>query len=53
MALAAEGASVRQIATALHLTEGTVRNYLSSAVAKLGATNRITAIRAAQEKGWL
>ncbi|WP_204284590.1 response regulator transcription factor [Microbispora amethystogenes] len=53
LSLAAEGASVRQIATALHLTEGTVRNYLSSAIAKLGATNRITAIRAAQEKGWL
>ncbi len=53
LSLAAEGASVRQIATALHLTEGTVRNYLSSAVTKLGAPNRITAIRAAQEKGWL
>ncbi|WP_432924904.1 response regulator transcription factor [Microbispora sp. CA-135349] len=53
LSLAAEGSSVKQIATTLHLTEGTVRNYLSSAIAKLGATNRITAIRAAQEKGWL
>ncbi|MBB2909945.1 two-component system response regulator DesR [Streptosporangium becharense] len=51
--LAAQGAPVAEIAASLHLTEGTVRNYLSSAIAKLGATNRITAIRAAQEKGWL
>nr|BFE87165.1 hypothetical protein GCM10020093_097660 [Planobispora longispora] len=42
-----------EIAKSLHLTEGTVRNYLSSAITKLGASNRITAIRAAQEKGWL
>jgi ABC-type multidrug transport system ATPase subunit len=34
-------------------TDGTVRNYLSSAITKLGATNRINAIREAQEKGWL
>ncbi|GAA4193860.1 response regulator transcription factor [Streptosporangium oxazolinicum] len=51
--LAARGASVAEIAAALHLTQGTVRNYLSSAIAKLGATNRITAIRSAQQKGWL
>ncbi|MEU3164218.1 response regulator transcription factor [Streptosporangium sp. NPDC006930] len=51
--LAAQGASVAEIAAALHLTQGTVRNYLSSAITKLGATNRITAIRAAQQKGWL
>ncbi len=53
LSLAAEGATVGEIALALHLTEGTVRNYLSSAITKLGATNRITAIRVAQEKGWL
>ncbi|GGS60386.1 DNA-binding response regulator [Planobispora rosea] len=53
LAQAAGGASVGEIAKTLHLTEGTVRNYLSSAITKLGATNRITAIRAAQEKGWL
>ncbi|PZG44676.1 DNA-binding response regulator [Spongiactinospora gelatinilytica] len=53
LALAARGASVGDIAVALSLTEGTVRNYLSSAMTKLGATNRITAIRAAQEMGWL
>lgn len=50
---ASRGASVGEIAAALHLTEGTVRNYLSSAITKLGAANRITAIRLAQEKGWL
>jgi two-component system, NarL family, response regulator DesR len=53
LALAAQGAPVGEIAASLHLTEGTVRNYLSSAITKLGATNRINAIRAAQEKGWL
>ncbi|MBG0828343.1 response regulator transcription factor [Planomonospora sp. ID67723] len=53
LALAARGASVGEIAASLHLTEGTVRNYLSSAITKLGAGNRITAIRVAQEKGWL
>ncbi|MDP9846173.1 response regulator transcription factor [Streptosporangium lutulentum] len=53
LAMAAQGASVGEIAASLHLTEGTVRNYLSSAITKLGATNRINAIREAQEKGWL
>jgi two-component system response regulator DesR len=53
LALAARGASVGEIAAALHLTEGTVRNYLSSAISKLGAANRIAAIRTAQEMGWL
>ncbi|MEV4093461.1 response regulator transcription factor [Streptosporangium saharense] len=53
LSLASQGATVVQIAGSLHLTEGTVRNYLSNAITKLGATNRITAIRVAQEKGWL
>jgi two-component system response regulator DesR len=53
LALAARGARVSDIASALHLTEGTVRNYLSSAISKLGAANRITAIRAAQDMGWI
>ncbi|MEV7005978.1 response regulator transcription factor [Streptosporangium sp. NPDC051022] len=53
LSLASRGATVGEIAASLHLTEGTVRNYLSSAITKLGATNRITAIRVAQEKGWL
>jgi two-component system response regulator DesR len=41
------------IAAALHLSEGTVRNYLSSAIRKLGARNRREAIDLAVEKGWL
>ncbi|GLX00066.1 response regulator transcription factor [Microtetraspora sp. NBRC 16547] len=53
LALAAKGASVAQIAASLRLTEGTVRNYLSNAISKLGAGNRITAIRAAQDMGWI
>ena len=50
---AGDGATSAAIAAALGLTEGTVRNYLSDAIAKLGATNRIEAARAAREKGWL
>ncbi|WP_084960783.1 response regulator transcription factor [Thermoactinospora rubra] len=53
LALAAAGSSVGEIARAMHLTEGTVRNYLSSAMTKLGAGNRITAIRIAADMGWL
>jgi two-component system, NarL family, response regulator DesR len=41
------------IAQKLHLSEGTVRNYLSSAIRKLGARNRREAIERANEKGWL
>jgi len=37
----------------LHLSEGTVRNYLSEAISKLGAQNRVEAARIAREKGWL
>lgn len=51
--LAADGYTIARIAGELHLTEGTVRNYLSSAMTKLGAANRIAAIRTAQEMGWL
>ncbi|GLV51781.1 DNA-binding response regulator [Thermobispora bispora] len=51
--LAAEGATVAEIAAAIHLSEGTVRNYLSNAITKLGAGNRITAIRVAREMGWI
>lgn len=47
------GASTRQIAAVVHLTEGTVRNYLSSAMGKLRARNRAEAIRVATENGWL
>lgn len=51
--LAATGLRSAQIAAALHLSEGTVRNYLSAIIAKLGASNRLEAVRRAQEKGWL
>lgn len=47
------GASNAEIAQALHLTDGTVRNYLSSAIAKLGARNRTDAARTARDRGWL
>ena len=51
--LAAEGQTTAAIATALGLSEGTVRNYLSEAIGKLGASNRVEAARIAREKGWL
>jgi two-component system response regulator DesR len=41
------------IAERLNLSDGTVRNYLSDAISKLGATNRVTAARLARERGWL
>ncbi|MEI9978744.1 MAG: response regulator transcription factor [Edaphobacter sp.] len=50
---AGEGRSSTDIAAELHLSEGTVRNYLSEAIAKLGAANRIDAARIARTKGWL
>jgi two-component system, NarL family, response regulator DesR len=50
---AAEGSTTAEIATALCLTEGTVRNYLSRAIAKTDARNRVDAIRIAGESGWL
>jgi two-component system response regulator DesR len=51
--LAGEGRSSGNIAADLHLSEGTVRNYLSEAISKLGAANRIEAARIARSKGWL
>lgn len=51
--LAGEGATSAQIAERLHLSQGTVRNYLSEAIGKLGAANRIEAFRTARQKGWL
>lgn len=51
--LAGEGRSSHDIADSLHLSEGTVRNYLSEAISKLGAANRIDAARIARAKGWL
>ena len=51
--LAGEGLSSADIATRLSLSHGTVRNYLSEAIGKLGAANRIEAYRLARQKGWL
>jgi two-component system response regulator DesR len=51
--LAGEGASAADIAAQLNLSQGTVRNYLSEAIGKLGAGNRIEAYRLARQKGWL
>ncbi len=51
--LAEEGRSNRDIAAALDLSPGTVRNYLSEAVQKLGAANRVEAGRIARSNGWL
>jgi two-component system response regulator DesR len=51
--LAEEGRPNREIAQALGLSAGTVRNYLSEAVQKLGAANRIDAGRMARANGWL
>jgi two-component system response regulator DesR len=47
------GATVAEIADRLFLSEGTVRNYLSSAIAKTGTRNRAEAVRTADENGWL
>lgn len=53
MRLAADGAEAMEIAGRLFLSIGTVRNYLTSAVTKLNARNRVDAIRIAQDNGWL
>lgn len=51
--LAGEGRSAGEIAARLDLSRGTVRNYLSEAIGKLGVGNRIEAYRLARQKGWL
>lgn len=51
--LAADGHPNAELAARLHLAEGTVRNYLSNTIAKLGARNRTDAVRLAQERGLL
>ena len=51
--LAGEGVKSAEIAERLHLSHGTVRNYLSEAIGKLGAANRIEAYRTARARGWL
>ncbi len=53
LSLAAEGASVAEIAGSLHLSHGTVRNYMAAITRKTGARNRIDAIRISQGEGWL
>jgi len=50
---ARDGATVADIAGKLFLSEGTVRNYLSAAIAKTGVRNRTEAVRVADERGWL
>ncbi|WP_084724474.1 response regulator transcription factor [Streptacidiphilus melanogenes] len=53
LAAAADGSANADIGGRLHLSEGTVRNYLSAAIQKTGARNRTEAVRIAMEKGWL
>jgi two-component system, NarL family, response regulator DesR len=50
---AREGGTVADLAAGLHLSEGTVRNHLSSAIGKTGARTRAEAVRLAEENGWL
>jgi two-component system response regulator DesR len=51
--LTAEGAEAKEIARRLHLSAGTVRNYLTTIVTKLNARGRVDAIRIARDAGWL
>jgi len=51
--LASDGLKTSEIAKQLFISEGTTRNYLSDAIAKLNATNRVDAARIAKQKGWL
>jgi two-component system, NarL family, response regulator DesR len=53
LAASHDGATIAQIAAVLYLSEGTVRNYLSSCIQKTDARNRTEALRIAQERGWL
>ena len=53
LAAAADGSANSEVAKELHLSGGTVRNYLSAAIQKTGARNRTEAVRIALEKGWL
>ncbi len=53
LSVARAGGSAADIARSLHISEGTVRNYLSSAIGKTSARNRADAIRIAEENGWL
>ncbi|MFJ6868130.1 response regulator [Streptomyces termitum] len=53
LAAAVDGATIADIAGRLHLSESTVRNYLSSAIGKTGTRNRMEAARSARQQGWL
>ncbi|MFG2988220.1 response regulator transcription factor [Streptomyces sp. NPDC048257] len=53
LARAAEGDSIAEIARALHLASGTVRNYMAAVTRKTGARNRIDAIRISRRAGWV
>lgn len=52
LTLASQGAPIAEIATRLHLSRGTVRNYMAMAIRKVGARNRVDAIRIVQSAGW-
>jgi two-component system response regulator DesR len=53
LAAAEHGGSVAAVAARLHLSEGTVRNYLSAAIGKTGTANRVEAAHVARDHGWL
>jgi two-component system, NarL family, response regulator DesR len=53
LAAAADGATIADVAARLHLSESTVRNYLSSAIGKTGTRNRMEALQTARSQGWL
>jgi two-component system, NarL family, response regulator DesR len=53
LSASANGATIEDIARKLYLSDGTVRNYLSTAIKKLGVRNRVEAARLAERKGWL
>jgi two-component system response regulator DesR len=53
LSASADGATIGDVAARLYLSEGTVRNYLSTAIKKLGTRNRVEAARLAERKGWL
>ena len=53
LAASVDGATIREVAAKLYLSEGTVRNYVSKAIQKLAARTRVEAARLAQQKGWL
>jgi two-component system, NarL family, response regulator DesR len=53
LAASEDGATIQDVAARLYLSEGTVRNYLSAAIKKLGTRNRVEAARLAERRGWL